>query len=70
MILWYKITISVDCVRVVDTLILTVEDENVDVSPGICVGVDDIMSKDDELTDVPSEKHPISSISEQQSSHW
>ena len=30
------ITLPVDCVRVVDTLIVTVEDENVDVSPVIC----------------------------------
>ena len=33
--------------------------------PGSCV--DDVMKKDDELTDVPCGKHPISSISEQQS---
>ena len=30
------ITLPVDCVRVVDTLIVTVEDENIDVSPVIC----------------------------------
>ena len=60
-----SVVLTVDCVRVVDTLIVTVEDENVDVSPGSCV--DDVMKKDDELTDVPCGKHPISSISEQQS---
>ena len=30
-------TLPVDCVRVVDTLIVTVEDENVDVSPVIYI---------------------------------
>ena len=33
---WFAIALPVDCVRVVDTLIVTVEDENVDVSPVIC----------------------------------
>ena len=56
-----SVVLTIDCVRVVDTLKVTVEDENVDVSPGACV--DDVLSKDDEPTDVPSGKHPISSIS-------
>ena len=49
--------LTIDCVRVVDTLKVTVEDENVDV--------------EDENADVsPCRKHPMSSISVQQSLNW